>query len=174
MATKRTTLRSTAGNKLYAVRDPSGQFEDIQTYKRAHGRDLRTTSAAEAEAREAREAKAAGAEGDTNETKETSMSETVKDMAKAIADKVSETFTTVEAGALEMSGMAPAKKASGRKSSAKKSTGRKSSAKKAGGRKSTKKSTGRKSGVKKATGRKSAAKKSTGRKSSARKSSRKS
>jgi len=37
---KRTTHRSTAGKKLYAVRDASGRFEDIQTYERAHRGDL--------------------------------------------------------------------------------------------------------------------------------------
>ena len=40
MAT-RTTMRSRSGTKLYAVRDKSGQFKDIQTYKRAHAADLR-------------------------------------------------------------------------------------------------------------------------------------
>lgn len=34
---KRTTHRSSKGTKLYAVRDKSGKFKDIQTYKRAHG-----------------------------------------------------------------------------------------------------------------------------------------
>lgn len=43
MAT-RTTHRSTAGRKLYAVRDKSGRFKDVQTYKRAHAQDLRTRS----------------------------------------------------------------------------------------------------------------------------------
>jgi hypothetical protein len=38
---KRTTHRSSKGTKLYAVRDKSGKFKDIQTYKAAHGRDLR-------------------------------------------------------------------------------------------------------------------------------------
>ena len=33
----RTTHRSKAGKKLYAVRDKSGRVKDIQTYKRAHG-----------------------------------------------------------------------------------------------------------------------------------------
>ena len=33
----RTTHRSKAGKKLYAVRDQSGRVKDIQTYKRAHG-----------------------------------------------------------------------------------------------------------------------------------------
>ena len=41
MATKRTTLRSSKGKKLYAVRDGGGKFKDIQTYKRAHGSDIK-------------------------------------------------------------------------------------------------------------------------------------
>jgi len=47
----RTTMRSSKGTKLYAVRDASGQFKDIQTYARAHAADLRRTSRAEAAAR---------------------------------------------------------------------------------------------------------------------------
>ena len=46
MAT-RTTHRSTAGKKLYAVRDANGRFKDIQTYERAHRADLAKTSKAE-------------------------------------------------------------------------------------------------------------------------------
>ena len=38
---KRTTLRSSKGTKLYAVRDKSGKFKDIQTYKRAHSSDIK-------------------------------------------------------------------------------------------------------------------------------------
>ncbi len=45
---KRTTHRSTAGKKLYAVRDAGGKFKDIQTYERVHRADLKKTSAAEA------------------------------------------------------------------------------------------------------------------------------
>jgi hypothetical protein len=40
MPKKRTTHRSKAGKKLYAVRDASGRFEDIQTYERSHRADL--------------------------------------------------------------------------------------------------------------------------------------
>ena len=43
----RTTHRSSTGTKLYAVRDKQGRFVDIQTYKRAHGADLKRTSKAE-------------------------------------------------------------------------------------------------------------------------------
>jgi len=44
MPAKRTTHRSSKGTKLYAVRDKKGQFEDIQTYKRAHGQDIKRRS----------------------------------------------------------------------------------------------------------------------------------
>ena len=44
---KRTTLRSSKGTKLYAVRGKEGKFDDIQTYKRAHGQDIRRKSANE-------------------------------------------------------------------------------------------------------------------------------
>ena len=44
---RRTTHRSTAGKKLYAVRDARGRFKDIQTYERAHRADLAKTSKAE-------------------------------------------------------------------------------------------------------------------------------
>lgn len=43
----RTTHRSSTGTKLYAVRDAEGQFKDIQTYKRAHGADIKRESMAE-------------------------------------------------------------------------------------------------------------------------------
>ena len=46
---KRTTHRSASGKKLYAVRDKKGRFKDIQTYKRAHGEDVRRSSKAERE-----------------------------------------------------------------------------------------------------------------------------
>ena len=38
---KRTTHRSASGKKLYAVRDAKGRFKDIQTFKRAHGQDVK-------------------------------------------------------------------------------------------------------------------------------------
>jgi len=44
---RRTTHRSSAGKKLYAVRDKSGRFKDIQTYERAHRADLAKKSKAE-------------------------------------------------------------------------------------------------------------------------------
>ncbi|MBS0246706.1 MAG: hypothetical protein JSR61_08800 [Proteobacteria bacterium] len=44
---KRTTLYSSKGKKLYAVRDAEGKFKDIQTYKRAHTLDMKRKSKAE-------------------------------------------------------------------------------------------------------------------------------
>jgi DNA-binding protein HU-beta len=44
---RRTTHRSATGTKLYAVRDAKGRFKDIQTYKRAHGSDIKRKAAGE-------------------------------------------------------------------------------------------------------------------------------
>ena len=43
----RTTHRSKTGRKLYAKRAKAGEFDDIQSYKRAHGSDVKRSSAAE-------------------------------------------------------------------------------------------------------------------------------
>ena len=51
MATRRTTMRSRTGTKLYAVRDESGHFKDIQTYKRAQGMGMKRRSKAESAAK---------------------------------------------------------------------------------------------------------------------------
>ncbi len=56
---RRTTHRSTAGKKLYAVRDAKGRFKDIQTYERAHRADLAHSTKAEKVASKARAAKKA-------------------------------------------------------------------------------------------------------------------
>lgn len=50
----RTTLRTSKGTKLYAVRNADGTFHDIQSYKRSHAQDLRRTSKAEAAAKTAK------------------------------------------------------------------------------------------------------------------------
>ena len=55
----RTTHKSTSGTKLYAKRSAGGQFEDIQTYKRAHGSDIKRSSAAERAGRKTASKKAA-------------------------------------------------------------------------------------------------------------------
>ncbi len=50
---KRTTHRSSAGKKLYAVRDAKGRITDMQTYERAHRADLAKKSKAEADKKKA-------------------------------------------------------------------------------------------------------------------------
>jgi hypothetical protein len=51
MATKkkarRTVMYSSTGKKLYAVRDKTGKFKDIQQYSRAHRMDIARGSKAE-------------------------------------------------------------------------------------------------------------------------------
>ena len=47
MAIRRTTHRSRSGKKLYAQRSAKGRFTDIQSYKRAHGQDIKRCSKAE-------------------------------------------------------------------------------------------------------------------------------
>ena len=54
---KRTTHRSSKGTKLYAVRDSEGKFDDIQTYKRAQGADIKRKSKAETAAKKKAPAK---------------------------------------------------------------------------------------------------------------------
>ncbi|HET9431140.1 MAG TPA: hypothetical protein VFO70_08185, partial [Chitinophagaceae bacterium] len=44
---RRTTHRSSAGTKLYGVRDAGGRFKDIQRFENAHRADLSKKSAAE-------------------------------------------------------------------------------------------------------------------------------
>lgn len=58
MAKKRTTMRSRSGKKLYAVREADGTFADIQTYKRAHGQDIKRHSKAELAAKTKKKAAA--------------------------------------------------------------------------------------------------------------------
>lgn len=60
MATsKRTTHKSSTGKKLYAVRNKDGEFKDIQSYKKAHGQDVKRTSKAETAAKKKTAKKAA-------------------------------------------------------------------------------------------------------------------
>ncbi|MEP6939887.1 MAG: hypothetical protein ABI846_08985, partial [Rudaea sp.] len=54
---RRTTMYSSKGKKLYAVRDAKGHFKDIQTYKRAHTMDMKRQSKAEGAARAKKAAK---------------------------------------------------------------------------------------------------------------------
>lgn len=54
---QRTTHRSSAGKKLYAVRDASGRFKDIQTHERSSRADQARTSKKETAARRKKAAK---------------------------------------------------------------------------------------------------------------------
>ena len=45
---RRTVMYSSKGKKLYAKRDASGKFKDIQQYSRAHAADIRRKAADEA------------------------------------------------------------------------------------------------------------------------------
>jgi hypothetical protein len=76
MAAKRTTHRSSAGKKLYAVRDKSGKFKDIQTYERAHRADLARTSAGEKAAAVRKTAKAVAPTAPPVAAKKTTAKET--------------------------------------------------------------------------------------------------
>ena len=58
MPAKRTTHRSSSGKKLYARRDSKGRFKDIQSYKRAHGQDIKRRSKGEGARKRAAKAKA--------------------------------------------------------------------------------------------------------------------
>jgi hypothetical protein len=50
----RTTHRSSKGTKLYAKRNKDGTFSDIQSYKRAHGADIKRKSKSESAAKKAK------------------------------------------------------------------------------------------------------------------------
>ena len=54
---KRTTLRSSKGKKLYAVRRADGTFKDIQSYKRAHAQDIKRSTKGETAMKTKRKAK---------------------------------------------------------------------------------------------------------------------
>jgi hypothetical protein len=56
---RRTVMYSTGGKKLYAVRDASGKFKDIQQYSRAHAMDIKRGSSAETKAAAKKTAKKA-------------------------------------------------------------------------------------------------------------------
>ena len=55
---RRTTHRSSKGKKLYAKRDKSGRFKDIQTYERASRADQAKKSKAEKKSKKKAKTKA--------------------------------------------------------------------------------------------------------------------
>lgn len=77
---KRTVLYSSAGKKLYAVRDSEGKFKDIQSYARAHAADLRKTATAS-------DAGGATASAAKKKAKKTAKKKATKKAAKKAAKK---------------------------------------------------------------------------------------
>ncbi len=68
---KRTTHRSSAGKKLYAVRAADGSFKDIQQYENAHRADLAASSKAEQASKKKGKKKAAKKAGKKKAAKKT-------------------------------------------------------------------------------------------------------
>jgi len=110
MATRRTTMRSRTGTKLYAVRDGSGKFKDIQSYKKAHAADVRRTSKAEASAKEKLMAV------------EKKVERAAKKAAKSVRASLSEAMTAVQRAARKvakrMSAGKPAARTAAKKAAA--------------------------------------------------------
>ena len=82
---RRTVMYSTGGKKLYAVRDASGKFKDIQQYSRAHAMDIKRGSSAEASAVAKKAAKKAAKK---TGAKKTARKSTVKKVAKKAVRRV--------------------------------------------------------------------------------------
>ena len=87
MPTKRTTMRSSKGTKLYAVRDKDGRFKDIQSYKKAHSMDIKRKSKAElAKAAKLKAAKTKAVKAKATKVK--AKTKTVKAKAKTTKGKI--------------------------------------------------------------------------------------
>lgn len=86
---RRTVMYSTGGKKLYAVRDASGKFKDIQQYSRAHAMDIKRGSGAETKAAAKAAAKKA-AKGVA------AKKAAVKKVAKKVAKKVTKRATSAK------------------------------------------------------------------------------
>ena len=95
MTTRRTTMKSRTGTKLYAVRDSSGKFKDIQSYKRAHAADMRHVSAAEVGAKlDAVEKKVLRAKDNAVKVARSSMQEAIA-AAKAVRSSMKEAVAAI-------------------------------------------------------------------------------
>ena len=139
MATRRTTMRSRSGTKLYAVRDESGKFEDIQTYKRAHAADLRHKSKAETEA----------APGPMEKKVRKAARDAVKSVTGSVRGAVAAVGRMTKRAVKQVSNPQPARKTTARggaKKTARKMAGKKTAAKSA--RKTAAKRTGKKAAKK--------------------------
>jgi hypothetical protein len=115
MATrKRTTMYSTGGKKLYAVRNADGTFNDIQSYARAHRMDMQRTSAAEIEG--------------AAKKKVASVKKAVKKAAKKVVRKATKTVAAAKK-AVRKAVKKVMKKTAARKAPAKKKPARKAAKK---------------------------------------------
>ena len=101
MAMRRTTMRSRTGTKLYAVRDETGKFKDIQTYKRAHAADMRHTSKAEKES----------AQGPIERTVRKAAKDAVKSVKSSMRGAVAAVERAAKRAVKQVSGATPARKA---------------------------------------------------------------
>ena len=100
MATRRTTMRSRTGTKLYAVRDETGKFEDIQTYKRAHAADMRHKSQAEKES----------AQGPLEKTVRKAATDAVKSVKRSMRGAVAAVERAAKRAVKQVSGSKPPRK----------------------------------------------------------------
>jgi hypothetical protein len=85
---RRTVMYSTGGKKLYAVRDASGKFKDIQQYSRAHAMDIKRGSSAEAKAVAKKAVKKAKTAAKKGGAKKAARKSTVKKVAKNAVKRV--------------------------------------------------------------------------------------
>ena len=86
---RRTVMYSTGGKKLYAVRDASGKFKDIQQYSRAHAMDIKRGSSAEAKAVAKKAAKKVAKKAvKKGGAKKATRKSTVKKVAKKAANQL--------------------------------------------------------------------------------------
>jgi hypothetical protein len=92
MATKkkarRTVMYSSSGKKLYAVRDKTGKFKDIQQYSRAHRMDMARKSKDETAAAASPVKKAAKKAAKKVAAKKTAARKTVKKAASKVRTAV--------------------------------------------------------------------------------------
>ena len=107
----RNELRSSAGKKLYAVRDQAGKFEDIQSYQLAHAQDMKRVS--------------------QDELAQTSTTNPEQSLAQPVlADSPSDSANASMQSTVSTASTAAPKKNSAKKATAKKVTAKKATAKK--------------------------------------------
>jgi hypothetical protein len=86
---RRTVMYSSGRKKLYAVRDKSGKFKDIQQYSRAHAMDIKKGSSAETKAVAKKAAKKAAKKTAARRTAVKSAANTVAKRATSAKKAVS-------------------------------------------------------------------------------------